>query len=281
MPHIGITKSEKGSNQGSCRALVHYLEKENYLDQSQEQMKPVDEREYFFSQTQDQVTPSEVIQHIDSNKKKLSAKDDKFFLVNVSPSQDELKFLKNDPQKLKEYTKSVMDEYAKNFNKGLEGKDLVWYAKLEHNRTYKSSDKEVQAGTKQEGEKKEGLNTHVQVIVSRKCAENRRKLSPLNNSRTENPNRKIKGNTGFDRVNFKMKSIQKFDEMFQYPRQVNELERHLIMKHGSMEEKMAYEKKQMEKEAQIKRQEQTKKIAQAQVKKKPKQQQKIRRGRRM
>lgn len=280
MPHIGITKSELGNNKGSCRALVHYLEKENYIDQEQTQMKPIHEQEHFFSQDQDRITPSQVIQHIDKNKKQLAHKDDKFFLVNISASQDELKHIGNDKAKLKEYTKSVMGEYAKNFNKGLDSQDLVWYAKLENDRTYKNKDKEVQEGLKKAGEKKEGLNTHVQVIVSRKCAENKRRLSPLNNSRTENKNRKIKGNTGFDRVQFKMKSIDKFDEMFQYQRQVNELERHLVMKNGTAEEKAAYQAQQLEK-AQAIKQQQAAEEAQVKKQSKPKQQPQIRRGRKM
>lgn len=148
MPFLNITTSDKGDNKGSCRALVYYLEKENYLDKAQTQLKPVEEREFFFSHTEDQVPPHRVIAHMDGNKKKLGAKDDKFFLVNISPSQDELKHIGNDPEKLKAYAQEVMDIYAENFNKGLQSKDLVWYAKLEHNRSYKHSDREVQLGEK-------------------------------------------------------------------------------------------------------------------------------------
>lgn len=251
MPHFNITSSDKGNNKGSCRALVYYLEKENYLDEKQNQLKPVAEREYFFSESQDQVAPYKVIDHIDNNKKKLGAKDDKFFLVNISPSQEELKHINNDEKKLKAYTKAVMDIYAQNFNKGLHSKDLVWYAKLERNRSYKHTDRAVQLGEKQKGDLKEGLNTHIQVIVSRKDANNKIKLSPLNHSRKENTNRKIKGNTGFDRVNFKMKSIEKFDQMFEYKRLVNELERHQVMKYGTKEEKEVYQKKQTTREKPI------------------------------
>ena len=130
MPHCNITNSEKGNNKGSCRALVYYLEKENYQDQSQRQLKPASEREYFFSESEDKVTPSQVINHIDKNKKNLGKKDAKFYLVNISPSQDELSHIGNDKKKLKEYTKAVMENYAENFGKGLKSKDLVWYAKL-------------------------------------------------------------------------------------------------------------------------------------------------------
>lgn len=248
--HVSITRKDEGGGwncSGSSIYLVNYLEKENYLDEERTQLKPESEREFFFSETEDRVTPSEVTSKIDSNKRNLLKKDDKYFLVNISPSQDELRHIGSDPKKLKEYTKAVMGEYAKNFNKGLESKDLVWYAKLEREREYKHTDQEVKLGEKKVGEKKPGNNMHVQVIVSRKCAKNERKLSVRNNSREENPNRPIKGNTGFDRVQFSLKSIKQFDEMYQYPRQVNELERQQVMKHGTAEEKLKYQENQIQK----------------------------------
>lgn len=245
--HVHVTPPEEAKNKGSSRDLVYYLEKENYLDQEKTLLKAPGDREYFFSHQEDQVQPEKVIAHLDMNKKKLSKTDDKFFLVNISPSQKELAHIGNDPEKLKAYTKAVMEEYASNFNKGLESKDLVWYAKLERERHYKHTDREVQLGERKVGEKKPGDNMHVQVIVSRKCAENKIKLSANNHSRTENKNRPIKGNTGFDRVQLSLNSIKQFDEMYQYPRQVNELEKHQVMKHGSPEEKQAYLAKQVEK----------------------------------
>ncbi|NJO00311.1 MAG: hypothetical protein HC880_00345 [Bacteroidia bacterium] len=244
MPHLNITSSEKGDNKGSCRALVYYLEKENYQDEKQRQLKPLAERELFFSHHQDQVLPHQVISHIDGNKKNLGKAQEKFSLVNISPSQEELQHIGNDRQKLKDYTRQVMDLYAANFGKGLKSQDLVWYAKLEENRSYKHTDRAVQLGEKQKGEPKEGLQTHVQVIVSRKCAENRLKLSPNSNHRSTQKG-PVKG--GFDRVNFKMKSIEKFDAMFQFPRLVNELERHQVMKYGTEGEKEAYREKQEKK----------------------------------
>ena len=246
MPHVHITNSEKGNNKGSCKALVHYLEKENYIDKTR--LKPLEEREFFFSQSVEKVPAYQVIEHIDNNKKKLGKKDDKFFLVNISPSQEELKHIGSDKEKLKKYAKEVMELYAANFDKGLKSEDLVWYGKVEQNREYKHSDKEVQLGEKQKGELKSGLQSHVQIIVSRKDATNTIKLSPLNHSRKENTKRKIKGNTGFDRVNFKMKSIEKFDKLFEYKREVNELEKYQVNKYGTEEDKKAYQEKQKYKE---------------------------------
>ena len=85
MPHCSITNSEKGDNKGSSRALVYYLEKENYLDQSQRQLKPASEREYFFSESEDKVTPSQVINHVDSRTKKTWGKRMQNFTWSISP----------------------------------------------------------------------------------------------------------------------------------------------------------------------------------------------------
>ena len=89
---------------------------------------------------------------------------------------------------------------------------------------------------------------HVQVIVSRKDAENRMKLSPLSHHRGTKKG-PVKG--GFDRVNFKLKSMEQFDRMFGYERKVNELERYQVMKYGTKEEKAAYQQKQIQKDKPI------------------------------
>jgi hypothetical protein len=59
----------------------------------------------------------EVRQGIDANTAKLKQSEAKFYLVNISLSQKELEHIGNDPQKLKDYDRGVMAEYAANFQK--------------------------------------------------------------------------------------------------------------------------------------------------------------------
>lgn len=233
MPYVKIGTSEKGNNKGSCLKLVNYLDKEN-------KEKNIEDKEHFFSREEEMIPRYKVIDHIDSNRGQLGKNDAKFYMLTVNPSSEELKHINNDQKALKEYTRSVMEAYAENFNKGLRSKDLVWYAKLEESRAYKGFDKEVKKGLKNQGEKKDGLNTHVHVIVSRKDAGNKLKLSPMTNHKNTSKGA-VKG--GFNRVNFKMKSMLIFDEKFKFVRKENELERYRVEKYGSPEEKRLYKMK--------------------------------------
>lgn len=142
MPHINITSSSSGSNAGSCGQLVEYLEKENNL-------KAEHKAELWFNQGRDDLRPYEVRQGIDANTAKLKQSEAKFYLVNISPSQKELEHIGNDPQKLKDYARSVMTEYAANFQKGLGPDDVKWYGKVEYHRGYKWTDLEVKHGLNQ------------------------------------------------------------------------------------------------------------------------------------
>jgi len=60
-----------------------------------------------------------------------------------------------------------MEQYAANFGKGIESKDLVWFAKIEHSRSFDHTDRAVQLGEQQKGVVKTGDQTHIHVIVSR------------------------------------------------------------------------------------------------------------------
>jgi hypothetical protein len=134
----------KSRNSGSSSRLVNYLEKENFG-------KELNNREYFFNSQDSKLTKSEVIEGIDKNGENQGLKkdQDRFFTFTISPSQDELKHLNNDPEKLKAYTTTVMENYAKNFNRGIEEKDLVWFAKVEYQRHYTHEDKEVKEVVKE------------------------------------------------------------------------------------------------------------------------------------
>ncbi|MEM6803860.1 MAG: DUF5712 family protein [Bacteroidota bacterium] len=210
--NIKITKAEKGSNTGSAAKLARYLDKEN-------KGKDPKYRRNFFSHSRDRVGLQEAVRRLDANKKNLGNKDAKFFLINISPSQKELEHIGNDEKKLMAYTRSVMDAYAKNFNKGLEGKDLLYFAKIEQSRTYHGNDKDVLAGRAKQGDKKPGLQTHIHVIVSRKDIANKLKLSPLSRHRATKSGA-VRG--GFDREAFVERAEKIWDKEMKYERRPSE-----------------------------------------------------------
>lgn len=221
MPHINITSSSSGSNAGSCGQLVEYLEKEN--NRQAALLKAESKAELWFNQGRDDLRPHEVRQGIDANTAKLKQSEAKFYLVNISPSQKELQHIGNDPQKLKEYARSVMAEYAANFQKGLGPDDVKWYCKVEYNRGYKWTDLEVKHGLNQRGEAKAGNQMHVQIIVSRKDSQNQRLLSPLTNHRGQGKSAEHGHKFGqFNRVEFKERSEMAFDTQLNYRRELEE-----------------------------------------------------------
>src|SRR5690606_10517231 len=239
---INITDSETGNNKGSCGQLVNYLEKEHRTAITENSND-----ELWFNDVSREITPQEVRVKIDNNVAKLGRNDAKFFLVNISPSQKEIAFLKEQfgdqgaEEKLKQYAVAVMDAYAQNLKRpGIESsKDLVWYAKLERNRYYSNNDPEVKEGTAKVGKTKEGEQMHVQVIVSRKDKTNKIKLRPMNNSRGNNKQHSAKIGQ-FNRVAFKNSGEQIFDEMFGFDRLLKESVNYaLTMKNGTTDEKRA------------------------------------------
>jgi hypothetical protein len=234
MPHVNITSSSTGSNAGSCGQLVEYLEKENNL-------KAEHKAELWFNQQRDDLRPHEVRQGIDSNTAKLKQQEAKFYLVNISPSQKELAHIGNDPQKLKAYARSVMAEYAANFQKGIGADDVKWYGKVEYNRSYKWTDQAVQQGQSQRGEVKAGHQMHVQIIVSRKDSHNQRLLSPMTNHRGQGKSETHGQKFGqFNRVEFKERSEAAFDHQMGYRRELEESFRYQnTMSNGTAQERAA------------------------------------------
>jgi hypothetical protein len=234
MPHVNITSSSSGSNAGSCGQLVEYLEKENNL-------KAESKAELWFNQQRDDLRPHEVRQAIDSNTAKLKQSEAKFYLVNISPSQKELQHIGNDPQKLKEYARGVMAEYATNFQKGLGPDDVKWYGKVEYNRGYKWTDPAVQQGLSQRGDAKAGHQMHVQIIVSRKDSHNQRLLSPMTNHRGQGKSEEHGQKFGqFNRVAFKARSEATFDTQLNYRRELEESFRYQnTMSNGTTQEKVS------------------------------------------
>jgi hypothetical protein len=220
--YINITDTETADNKGSSGGLVHYLDKENRTDVTKQP-------EYWFNQERSNILSDEVRPAIDNNIAKLSKADAKFFLVNISPSQKEIAYLKERygedgaKEQLKAYAASIMDEYARNFKRpGIEsGKDLLWFGKLENYRYNSHKDPEVRQGLKKGGERKDGEQMHIQVIVSRKDITNKIKLSPMNKSKGKNSEYSKKIGQ-FDRSAFKASGERVFDEKFGFERGLTE-----------------------------------------------------------
>ncbi|MGY4540041.1 hypothetical protein ACVW0P_004483 [Mucilaginibacter sp. UYNi724] len=236
---INISDSKEAANKRSSSGLVHYLEKENRLNKKKEP-------EYWFNGRQINIDPYLVMQTLDNNVAKLGKADAKFFLVNISSSQKELGFLREQysdegvKDQLKGFAVRVMDAYAQNFKR--EGvnthEDLVWFAKLENYRYYTYNDPEVKQGIKKRGDRKEGEQMHIQVIVSRKDATNLIKLSPMNTSRGRNEEHSKKMGQ-FDRVAFKQSGESLFDSLFKFNRQLKDTLTYAnTQKNGSLRERV-------------------------------------------
>ncbi|HTK18516.1 MAG TPA: DUF5712 family protein [Mucilaginibacter sp.] len=239
---INISDSKEAANKGSSSGLVYYLEKENRFDKKSEP-------EYWFNGRHVNIDPYYVRQTIDHNIAKLGKADAKFFLVNISPSQKEIAFLKEQygddgvKEQLKGFAVRVMDAYAQNFKReGVNShEDLVWFGKLENYRYYSYNDPEVKQGIKKRGDRKEGEQMHLQVIVSRKDKTNSIKLSPMNTSRGRNEEHSKKMGQ-FNRVAFKQCGETLFDSLFEFDRQLNETMAYAnVKKNGSLDERLKLE----------------------------------------
>lgn len=271
MPICKVHSSQGAGNSGSCGDLANYLEKENEnLNKKIEEANSneiisnlISRKQSFFSHTSEDESLINVVSKIDSNKKKLTKTDSKYFAPTISLSQEEQKHLISkitnrnietiwdlsiDEFKiynsfLRSYTRRVMDNYALNFNrsdKGLRsGKDLVYFGKIEHFRKFKGTDKKVQDKSVKSADLKPGLNSHIHLIVSRKDKTQKLKLTP--NTKERNTKRSIGGNSyqvGFDRINWIVQNEQTFDIMFGYERPLLEqFKNQRILKRGSPKEK--------------------------------------------
>lgn len=156
------------SNRGSARQAANYLAHE---------AKQVGEKAEFFSSEQVRLTGDEAVAMLDNNRKGLRADEAKFYSLVISPSDQELAHIGNDPVKLRAYTRDVMHAYAENFNlkdgRKLAEKDLVWVATQHNERTARGTDNEPS------GTKKDGLQTHIHLMVSARDREQKITLNPL------------------------------------------------------------------------------------------------------
>lgn len=209
------------SNNGSCGALVNYLSKED-KDRG-------DDMEYFFDHDRDNVFSNEVVNTIDSYRKGLGRNDTKFYSLVIAPTSEETSKMKDPTRELREFTRECMDAYAKNFkgkngDRKLEGKDIVYFAKIEYNRYYKGSDDEVKRGDAKQGDTKPGGNMHVHVVVSRKDKSNRYKISPC-----------VKDKKLFHIEGLKLITCYNFDVKYEFEGAAKELEAMMIKRDGNDE----------------------------------------------
>jgi len=246
--YVKIHSSKKDNNRGSCNNLINYLEKENLE-------KDVLNQEKFFDQNSSDVSFYSAQASIDNNKGKLGKDETKFYMISVNPSKDELKHicksvsgrdiknisqltaieLKRYEEALKDYTRKVMDDYAKNFNRGITGDNLIYFGKVEHTRYYGRDCVEVKEGLYKAGDKKEGLQTHVHVVVSRMDKSKKIRLSPMANAK--NSKNILNGKEvqiGFDRMKFVQNCEKGFDTNFDYRR----LQQHKFSHYHTMKNQM-------------------------------------------
>lgn len=225
-----------GNNSGSCEAYAFYITKSSSVKK-------------VFNSKMEYVKVEDAISHIDQHAKGgIRSQEAKWYSPVYSLSQDESIHLANKildygtcasrgiskyddltPEEQEKYDLEVQKlavrfqrQMAKNFNKSFLGindeHDILWYASIEHARKYKGFDDAVVKKEKYQGMKKEGFNTHIHIIQSRKgLNEKKSLLSPQANARSL-----TKQLVGFDRNRFYNVIEQQFDMFAQYNRKITE-----------------------------------------------------------
>lgn len=214
----------KGGNKGSSTDLATYLDKEKDNDLK------------FFSHSENDIPVHKVVNSIDNNRAQIGKNESKFFMLTLNPSDKEIKHLiGKDVQtlddlsanerkelflKMEDFTKKAMDKYAENFNRPTvkSGDDLMYFARIETERIYKKDDYYVKSGSKKIGDKKEGLNVHVHIMVSRKSKDGKVKLSPNAKSAGNEWDLKDRGEVkrGFSHDKWKLDVQEVFNAKFNF-----------------------------------------------------------------
>ena len=230
MSHIKIGQVNKDhGNAGSCKQYINYLDKEN-------EGKSITGQEYFFNDKSDFIAGQKAQDLIDNSPKQgIRGKDAKYFEVIMSFDSTELNG-KSD-QDIKDFVK---ESFPKIYAESVKGKivdpnQLIWIAKLEQERKYKSTNPETKTGKKKKGELKEGDQRHLHIIIARKTSDNEMSISPLS-SYKEGSNGVIK--SGFERNHLRQAYETAFDKKFNYDRPLEKSFKYQnTMKHGTVEEK--------------------------------------------
>lgn len=220
--YIKIPRDKGGiyANTGSCINIVLHCEQKRRTNDGG-----------FFNQYKDNIIADEVVSKIDHNKRKLKKNEAKFFVMIVNPSTDEQCKMGETIEKridaFKNYIrKGVMAEYAKNFERGLSEKDIMYYAYIHMER----------------GEKT-GEQMHAHIIISRRNMDNSISLSPKSNHRSG------KGVIahGFNRDRFCNSCEKVFDVMMGYTRSVKESYEYLnAIKNGNYKDIASVTEKAMQ-----------------------------------
>ena len=230
--HRPINTPKVSDNKNSCIQLTQYLDKEGA-----DKNRPY--YDDFFSVDQDFVSEKMVRTSIDHNIKTLKKKDDKFYMLTINPSQDELRSLIKQVtgkevyefsdlthaeqlqviSELKVYARGCMDDYAVNFyrEKIKSGSDLVWFGRVETERHYSGTDEAVLNGSHKQGDLKQGLQLHVHIIVSRMDKTQTVSLSPL--TRSKGNKQVLDGQTvvkGFDRTEWSTRCFERFRSKYNH-----------------------------------------------------------------
>lgn len=221
----GQSSKSNYHNNGSSAGAVFYdgHDLREYLDEALE-LGAQSRQMQFFDMEGHVVTAAEVMDKVDRHHSGLHKNDAKFFCLMLDPSDQEIAAMgANLPERLtngQQYVFDVMDAYARNFKReGIDDRHNLTAFAIPH--LYKGKDK------------KEQLHWH--VIVARKDASNKYKLSPLTNHRGTTKGA-VKG--GFDRVAFDRECELLFDKRFGYERQVEEsFDYCLAQKKGTPEQK--------------------------------------------
>ena len=209
-----------GHNSGSCGGYAAYLEHEN-IEQAEAGMH--DQQIPFFNPFGAPVDRLVVVKSLDRNTTQLHRDDAKFYSVILSFSEDEVKSMGGSRNEVLTSVHNVvertMDQYAKNFHcDGVNSHADLKYYYIIH---------EYRSGFEP------GL--HVHVIVSRKDATNRFKLSPMTNHRGGSSG-VIK--RGFDRDSFYRACEKIFDKTTGFDRSLEKSYDYFnTMKHGSIEQR--------------------------------------------
>ncbi|MBK3518723.1 DUF5712 family protein [Carboxylicivirga marina] len=215
MPYIKFD-TPTDANKTSPNGFLNYMKKQD-LDSG------ID-KEFWFNELEDYIPDYRIIEDIESQKG-LGKNDFRYYTGSISFSQEELSFIDNDIMKLKEFGKQFIENvYPQNFNKRLLASDIRFYLKLESDRFYKGSDREVVSGKVKSGDKKPGNNLHFHFVTGRKSTDDKHKLSPLT-AHINTTSGAVIG--GFSRDNLKEQTEILFDTMFHYNRPLEQTYRHM------------------------------------------------------
>ena len=211
-----------GHNSGSCGGYASYLEHEN-IEKAEAGMEG--QQIPFFDSYGRPVERKALVQSIDINTSQLHRDDAKFYSVILSFSEDEVKYMGGSRDEalasVHNVVERTMDQYAQNFHcdRVNSHADLKYYYTIH----------EYRSGFEP------GL--HVHIIVSRKDATNRFKLSPMTNHRSGSSG-VIK--RGFDRDSFYRACEKIFDQATGFDRSLERSYDYFnTMKHGNVEQREA------------------------------------------